>query len=127
MKPSLNSLLSMLLVFVLAGAASAAPSPQAEREIEQLIAALGASGCDFQRNGNWYGATQAQAHLRKKHAYLRKRDLVSSAEQFIERAGSESSLSGRAYRVRCQGRPPVASAAWLRAKLAEIRRTAPSR
>lgn len=122
--------LPLLLVFLFAttqvGGAIAASSTKPEREIEQLMTALGASNCEFQRNGSWHGAPQAQAHLRKKHAWLRKRGLVASAEQFIERAGSESSLSGRAYQVRCQGRPPVASATWLRAKLAEIRRTTPS-
>ena len=99
----------------------AAPPPQAEREIEQVIATLARSGCQFQRNGSWYDATQAQAHLRKKYAYLRKRDMVASAEQFIERAGSESSMSGRAYQIRCGGAAAMPSATWLRARLNEIR------
>ncbi|MFD0738010.1 DUF5329 family protein [Lysobacter koreensis] len=118
---------ALVLALLVSTTAAAAPIASPEREIEQLISALGASGCQFQRNGSWHDAAQAQAHLRKKYAYLHKRHMVASAEQFIERAGSESSLSGRAYQVRCPGRPPVASAAWLRAKLAEIRRTAPSR
>jgi len=117
MKP-VSLLLSSLLA--LAGPAMAVP-PQAEREIEQLITALGRSGCEFQRNGRWYPATQAQAHLRRKYDYLRKRDLVATAEQFIERGGSESSMSGRAYQVRCAGRAPTTSAAWLRARLAALR------
>lgn len=99
----------------------AAPPPQAEREIEQLIASLGRSGCQFQRNGSWYDAAQAQAHLSKKYAYLRKRDMVASAEQFIERAGSESSMSGRAYQIRCGSAAPTPSAAWLRARLNDLR------
>ena len=103
-----------------------APSPAA-REIEQLITALGASGCEFQRNGRWHDAAQAQAHLRQKYEWLRKRDLVDSAEQFIEGAGSKSSSTGHAYQVRCPGRPAVTSAAWLRARLVQIRRTMPSR
>ncbi|MGO0999389.1 DUF5329 domain-containing protein [Lysobacter sp. CA196] len=106
------------------GTAQAAPSAQAEREIEQLIQALGSSSCQFERNGSWHDAKAAQAHLRKKLAYLRKRDLVDSADQFIERAASESSLSGQAYRVRCGGAPPVASAAWLKARLVQLRKPA---
>lgn len=102
--------------------ATAAPPPQAAREIDQLIVALGQSGCQFQRNGRWYPASEAQAHLSRKYDYLRKRDLVASAEQFIERAGSQSSMSGKAYQVRCPGKPAVTSAAWLQARLAEIRR-----
>lgn len=112
---------AVALSLLLPAAAFAAPPPQAEREIEQLIQALARSGCQFQRNGSWYGADQAQAHLRKKYAYLRKRDLVASAEQFIERAASESSLSGRAYQVRCGAAAAVPSATWLRARLNEIR------
>lgn len=108
-----------------ANTAEAAPPAQAAREIERLIAALGASGCQFQRNGRWYDASEAQAHLRRKYDWLRKRDMVASGEQFIERAGSESSMSGKPYEVRCPGRPAVASAIWLTAKLAELRRTSP--
>jgi len=105
----------------------AAPPAAAAREIEQLITALATSGCEFQRNGRWHSAAKAQAHLRKKYAWLRKRNLVASAEQFIERAGSESSFSGRAYQVRCPGRPAMTSAAWMRARLMQLRRTTPSR
>jgi hypothetical protein len=126
MKPFLRFAAALFLV-LLVGAVVAAPSPVAEREIDQLITALGTSGCEFQRNGSWHSAAKAQAHLRKKYAWLRKRDLVHTAEQFIELAGSKSSLTGRAYEVRCSGRPVVASAVWLRARLAQIRRTAPSR
>lgn len=110
-----------------ATAAHAAPPAAAAREIDQLITALGSSGCEFQRNFSWYPAVKAQAHLRRKYAWLRKRDLVGSAEQFIDRAGSESSFSGRDYRVRCPGHPTMTSAAWLRARLTQIRRTTPSR
>lgn len=115
------------LALLVATTTLAAPPPRAAREIDQLIAALGASGCEFQRNGRWYDAAKAQAHLRKKYEWLRKRDQVASAEQFIERAGSQSSLSGRAYQVRCAGRAPVASSAWLRARLAMLRRTRATR
>lgn len=113
-----------VLALATMGAAQAAPPPQAAGEIERLIAALGASGCQFQRNGRWYAAAEAQSHLRRKYEWLVKRDLVASAEQFIDRAGARSSLSGQPYQVRCPGQPTVASAAWLSAKLAELRRGA---
>ena len=111
---------ALVLALVAAGAA-AAPPPAAQREIDGLIAALGASECQFQRNGRWYPAADAQAHLRRKYDWLRKRDLVDSAEQFIARAGTGSSLSGQAYRVRCAGRATEPAAAWLRARLAGLR------
>ena len=122
----MNRLLCLALGVVLATTAVpalAAPPAQAQREIDRLITALGQSGCQFQRNGSWYDASAAQAHLRKKYDWLVRRDMVASAEQFIERAGSQSSISGKPYQVRCAGRPAVTSASWLNARLAEIRRT----
>lgn len=124
---ALTRVAALSLVLSMAMTAVAAPSPTSTREIDQLMTALGTSRCEFQRNGHWHDSAQAQAHLRKKYAWLRKRDLVDSAEQFIELAGSKSSLSGRAYQVRCPGQPVMASADWLRARLAQLRRTAPSR
>ena len=123
----MKKLLSALLLLAAFDIAHAAPPPAAAREIERLITTLGASGCDFERNGSWYPAKQAEDHLRSKYEWLRKRDLVATPEQFIERAGTKSSISGRAYHVRCPGRPSVESAAWLRARLIEMRHHAPTR
>lgn len=105
--------------------AHAAPSPQAERETEGLIQALAQSGCQFERNGSWYDAAQAQQHLRKKLAYLRKRGLADTAELFIERGASQSSFSGQPYHVRCGQAGATTSAAWLQAKLVQLRAAAP--
>lgn len=121
----LRGLLSLLLLGTVAMPVRAEPPPQAQREIEQLIQALGASGCQFQRNGKWYPAADAQAHLRRKYDYLRKRDLVATAEQFIERAGSQSSMSGKPYQVRCPGQAAVSSADWLGMRLSAIRHAKP--
>ena len=51
--------LLLLLALVMAVPAGAEPPPVAVREVEGLLAALGASGCDFQRNGSWYPAQKA--------------------------------------------------------------------
>jgi hypothetical protein len=114
------------LLLALAGvAAQAGPTASAQREITQLIEALGQSGCEFQRNGTWYPAGEAQAHLRRKYEWLLKRDMVASAEQFIERAGTESSVSGKPYAVRCRGQGAVPSAKWLGTRLSTIRHATP--
>jgi hypothetical protein len=55
----------------------------------------------FIRNGKEYDARQAAAHLRLK--FDRTRSRLDSAEQFIDRAGSSSSLSGEPYLVRKPG------------------------
>lgn len=108
-----------LLALAFAGAVHA--GGPAEAEIESLIDALSTSGCEFERNGRWHGAERATAHLRRKYDWLRKRDLAPDAETFIERAASESSVSGQAYRVRCPGRPVVPSSEWFSGRLDEIR------
>ena len=106
--------------------AFATPSPTAKKEIGQLMDALSRSGCQFQRNGSWYEAAEARAHLQRKYDYLLKKDRVDTAEQFIQRAASESSMSGRAYRVKCQGKEQDASA-WFGAQLQKLRQaTAPA-
>ena len=107
------------------GIAGAAPSADARREITQLIGSLDGSQCQFQRNGSWYGPADARAHLQRKYDYLLKKNMVDSAEQFIERAASQSSMSGKAYRIRCPGQPEQTSAAWFGARLQALRQRTP--
>ena len=78
--------------------------PDASRtEIEALIRGLGASRCEFYRNGHWYGGPEAAGHLRRKFAYLSERGMISSTEDFIAKGASRSSFSGLPYKVRCDG------------------------
>lgn len=111
---------------LLANAAAAAPTAKAQHEIDALIAGLGSSGCEFERNGSWHDAKAARAHLQKKYDYLRKRDMADTAELFIERAASKSSMSGKAYRVRCPGKAAEPSERWFRQRLQTLR-AAPTR
>jgi hypothetical protein len=101
--------------------ASAAPTPKAQREIDALMAGLGNSGCEFERNGSWHDANAARAHLQKKYDYLRKRDMADTAELFIERGASKSSMSGKPYRVRCGGKPAETSERWFKQRLQALR------
>ena len=105
--------------------AQTAPSAQTKAEIEGLFGALKASGCEFQRNGSWYAADKAADHLRQKYDYLLKKNLVPSTEVFIERAASQSSMSGKPYQVRCTGQAEVASKAWFGQQLKRMRSAAP--
>jgi hypothetical protein len=109
-------------LLVVASAAGAAPLPPAARaEVDALLARLQSSGCEFNRNGSWYAGAEARTHLQKKLDYLEGKDLVKTAEQFIERGASTSSMSGKPYLVRCAGKPPVESAQWLKAELQAVR------
>ena len=97
------------------------PTPAASQEINHLIAYLKTSGCEFQRNGSWYDSAKAAEHLRGKYDYLLKKGLVATAEDFIARAGTESSISHKPYQVRCSGKQAEASASWLQAELKRYR------
>jgi hypothetical protein len=116
------ALLGLLGLFVMvpvrAATAMAMPS-----EVNFLLGFVERSGCDFQRNGSWYTAPQAQVHLRDKFNYLTARNRLETTEQFIEKAASESSLTGRPYMVRCSGGPIISSNQWLNDELLRFRKT----
>ncbi|HIV70099.1 MAG TPA: DUF5329 domain-containing protein [Candidatus Aquabacterium excrementipullorum] len=107
------------------GCRAAEPSEATRREVAHLFRHLEQSGCQFQRNGTWYDAHQAVGHLQQKYDYLLKKGLAPTTEAFIERAGSQSSMSGKAYEVRCGQSVPVHSADWLRIELARYRQRQP--
>ncbi len=102
-------------------ALSMAAAPAANTEIDQLLQSLKTSGCKFQRNGTWYDATKATDHLGTKRDYLQKKDKIHSAEDFIRLAATESSMTGKPYRVACPDKPEVDSKVWLEAQLKRIR------
>jgi hypothetical protein len=106
-------------------AVAAALPPAARAEIDSLLSRLAASDCQFMRNGDWHTAAEARAHLQRKLDYLADRGAVASAEQFIDRAATKSSVSGSVYLVKCGGQPAVPSGWWLHAQLRALR-TAPA-
>lgn len=100
----------------------AASLPAAARgEIDSLLWRLAVSGCEFKRNGSWHTAEEAQAHLRRKLDYLEKKSAVASTDQFIQRAATKSSMSGKPYQVRCGNQARVPSSRWLRTELQKLR------
>jgi hypothetical protein len=80
-----------------------------------------ANGDQLYRNGSWYDSKRAQAHLRGKYEMLAAADRINTAEDFIEKAATKSSLSGRPYQVKCRGSEAVTSNQWLRDVLARYR------
>ena len=117
----------LLTAFFVAAASAAALSPAAKTEIDGLMSRLEASACEFNRNGSWHTAPQAKAHLLNKLQYFEERGAVNSAEQFIELAASKSSITGKAYLVKCSGGQPVPSSAWLLSQLQLMRSAASAR
>lgn len=88
-------------------------------EINALIDAVAASSCEFMRNGKSHSAQDAAEHLRMK--YRRGKKYAGSAEQFITRLASKSSLSGRPYQMHCGGDARQPTALWLQRRLAALR------
>jgi hypothetical protein len=102
----------------------AASPTVAQSEVEYLLGYVGMSGCQFFRNGSWHDSKAAEAHLRYKYEVLARR--IDSAEEFIAKAATKSSLSGHAYAVRCGDGPTVSSSQWLLEALARYRADATS-
>jgi hypothetical protein len=119
----MKKIIFVILLLLLSGMCQAAdPSAATKVEIAHLFSFLENSGCQLNRNGSWYGAKEAVAHLNKKYQYLLGKDMISTTESFIRRAASESSISGKPYLVKCHGRAPVQSADWFMAELAQYRK-----
>jgi hypothetical protein len=110
-----------LLAWSLASAVCAATPASARLEIHALLEIVGTSGCEFYRNGTWYDARRAQAHLQMKFEALAGGDQVASAEDFIARVATRSSFTGEPYQIRCPGDAAQPSALWLRDRLVRQR------
>jgi hypothetical protein len=70
------------------------------------------------RNNKEYDAAQARAHITRKYEHVKTR--ISSAEQFITYAASESSITGKKYEVTC-GETTMLSREWLEKELRSFR------
>lgn len=79
-------------------------------EIDYLLRSIGSSDCTFIRNGKRYDSDTAEEHLRMK--YRNGKRYAPTAEKFIQRLASNSSLSKKPYYIECNGEK-TPSADWL--------------
>ena len=93
----------------------------ASEEMTVLLQRLESSGCQFQRNGTWYSAQDARAHLQKKLDYIKPKLASSTTEEVIDLIAAKSSVSGVSYQVKCHGSQSLESAKWLLAQLQALR------
>jgi hypothetical protein len=114
------SLTFLLSAFTFLQAHAAEPAAT-KAEIVHLFSVLEAANCQFNRNGTWYNTKEASGHLQTKYKYLQDKDLVPSAEKFIERAATESSFSGKAYQIKCADNVAQTSNPWFQAALVKYR------
>jgi len=94
-------------------------------EIDHLLHYIENSACLFRRNDGWYGAREAANHIRSKYRYLVERGQIASSEEFIVKAASQSSLTGRLYLVRCATQEK-SSSQWLDEELQRYRNEHPA-
>ncbi len=119
-----------MLVVALPGkpALAADESPTTVGEIAHLMSYIRTSNCEFLRNGAWHSPEAAHDHITKKLKYVRYRDTLRDAEQFIELAATRSSMTGEIYQVRCPGVPLQDCSRWLLDELSRYRKvSAPKR
>ena len=112
----------MILGFMLTSVARAEPPTNVQIEINFLLGYIEGSGCKFYRNGTWNDSKIAQTHLRDKYKFLIAGNLISTTEDFIEKAATGSSISGQPYQVKCSDGVAVTSNQWLRDELARFRK-----
>ncbi|MBP6310389.1 MAG: DUF5329 domain-containing protein [Arenimonas sp.] len=115
-------LIITLMIFCSAFCSAGENSTPINKEIRHLLAQLEHSGCKFNRNGSWYSGSEASDHLRNKYDYLLRKNPQITAEFFIVKAASESSLSGKPYQVQCAGKPVVISSIWFNNELNSYRK-----
>lgn len=100
---------------------AAAPPLIVQQEISYLIADVAASGCEFYRNGKWYDAVRAAAHLRDKYGNPFLFAHIARTEEFIDRVATRSTLSGADYAIHCKNAAIVPSSKWFLNRLAAYR------
>jgi hypothetical protein len=90
----------------------------APEEIASLLLFVEQSECTFMRNGKHYDAPEARRHIEKKYNYFK--DRIHTAEEFIQYSATKSTMSGKPYRVECNG-VGMTSSDWLYAELDKLR------
>ncbi len=80
-----------------------------QARIEYLLERIHKSPYNFIRNGRRYNGSRAWIHIKWK--YLRNRDRVETAEDFIQRVATHSKTSGERYLMELDNRTryPLAS------------------
>ena len=111
----------VVLGLAIVPAARAEPPAFMQQEINYLLGYIGESGCDFERNGAWSDARTAEAHLRTKYDYMVRWGRVDTTQDFIDKAATASSMSGRPYEVKCGHHPLMPTGAWLNEALRRYR------
>ena len=100
----------IFLIVILVVAQHAQSEVAVNLEIDHLLEYIENAGCMFVRNNTAYDGTKARAHIQKKYDYFK--DRIKTTEDFIMHDATKSTMSGKLYKVRCDGREMLC-AEWL--------------
>lgn len=93
-----------------------------EARIDAMLNALAQQkSLTFIRNGDAHNCDEAVSHLRLKLSNTRNR--IDTAEQFIDKVASSSSISGKPYIVRIPGKTDENAQPYLHTLIAETDKT----
>ena len=88
-------------------------------EINHLLNFVKSTECKYERNGTMHNAAEAVEHIKMKYEYYLNE--IKSAEDFIKYSATKSKMSGKYYKIHCNGSVPVKSQDWLLAELKAYR------
>ena len=119
MRPQNTCALLALFLFLLPWCDAAANMTDASKqEITHLLDYIGNSECSFIRNGTTYSGARAREHILRKYSYIKTR--ISTTEQFIRYAASQSSITKAKYLVCCDD-VTTSTESWLEQELKAYR------
>jgi hypothetical protein len=117
----MRHLLTSLFTLLLTSAIALGLDAQTQAEVDELIAFVRAADVRFIRNGKEYSGPEGADHLRDKLS--KAGDRVKTTDDFINGIASKSFLSGKPYLVKFADGHTQPTGDWLRAHLAEARRS----
>lgn len=114
----MKHILCALMALFLALPAVAKLNSHEEARINAMLDALAQKkDLVFVRNGDAHTCEEAVSHLRLKLGNTRNR--IDTAEQFIDKVASSSSITGKPYIVKIPGKSDEDARPYLRALIAE--------
>lgn len=118
----MNKLICALVALLLALPAYAKLNAHEEARINAMLDALAQKkDLIFVRNGDAHHCEAAVSHLRLKLSNTRNR--IDTAEQFIDKVASSSSITGKPYLVKIPGQSDEQAKPYLHALIAETDKT----
>ncbi len=98
----------ILLIIMISGSLQAFT---VDDDINYLLTTMETSSCNFIRNGSTHTPKEAVKHLKRKWHYYA--DEIKTAQDFIKKAATGSSMSGKPYFIQCKNQARLPSSQWL--------------